>query len=408
MMSVKARQELNLGRSYLASEHRMQNNIDPKVASPQEYLQYLQAIWTTDPYPPIPRSQQLDVLADLNKKYPGLIANNVLKYYAENPPKSSTLQEVVDILFEDLTKSMESNQRREIVDKVAVGELQTRDANALCIKVPAGGYVILFNDGLMMLLHKLAKAVSSRVRIARSPLEARNLRPRTLSFEETPNYVYEIIARYLMNKHPIGPEIPLEHDQYWFSDKLRWFMELFVMGHELGHILEGHLSKAKILRFKIGREEITVLKPSCNQEYDADIRGLLLVMNARGETFDYDRTTSRSLAYAGPDFFFTIMDLIEKIANVKPESHPTAVLRRENLRNFISANEKGLALAKDFEEIIDGMWRIIYRRIKSSSSFVAYSCRLNLSFLGSRSHLRFESSHRQEFESRVLHSTQLS
>jgi hypothetical protein len=340
--------------------------IDPETATPLEYLEYLKSVRATFPYSnSIHSDKTLQKIAiELKKRHTGF-----LKGIKKNQLQAEPMQGVVEDLFEDLKNPLKNRQVRVRLNDIAIGELQTLEANACCIKVPAGGYVILINTGLMILIYKLAKAFASRVefqvveKINRSmsavqPFKSDNV----ASFQKFANYVYLNIATYLVYNAPIGPILPvvsLSKYQLNFNSLLLHFAELFVIAHELGHIFEGHLSEASTLKIKIEENEVTVFKNNWNQEYSADIFGLQLLQEKVSN--ENEQSLNRISAFIGPDFLLTIFDLIEKIGKVKSISHPSANKRRMNLRQHAVAanNEQPLVLAAMLQAEADNVWNLL-------------------------------------------------
>lgn len=279
------------------------------------------------------------------------------------PPEPLTLQEIIDDICRDLIKSQKSKKCGQLLENVAVGELQTLDANSLCVKVPAGGYVVLLNTGLMILLHKSIKAFASRMTIQTQAKNGDHKPEKGPSLEETARYMYEIIATYISYNAPVGPMLPIEslsESQILFSEGLLHFSEMFVLAHEFGHILENHLSQVNVSKMMMKDREIDFFRPDWNQEYDADLRGLKLILETAEDTGK--NSLYRALAYAGPDLSLTIFDLVDRISKTKFSSHPPARLRRKNLRKSVPTKDKGLTLARAFQKLADDMWRIISKR----------------------------------------------
>ena len=334
----------------------MKRKTDPTTATPQQYLQYLKSIWTTHPYP--------DALGDavaieLDKKWPGF-----LKTLKESPPEASTMRGVINGLLKDLAGPLGERNKAIPIEDVAVGELQTLDANACCVEVPAGGYVILINTGLMILVYKLIKSFASMIQFNRAyGRTSIGFFEGYHTLEEIAEYTHQTIGTYLLYNAPVGRMLPvasLSRDQMDVTAALLHFAELFVLAHEFGHIMEGHLSRAKKLKVMLKKEEISVFRPEWNQEHEADVYGLGLIL----EKVQNRKNSSlvRASACAGPDLLLTIFDLIEKIGKINPTSHPPANLRRLNLRKFALAEEKGLMLAKAFEKLSDEIWTTILKK----------------------------------------------
>jgi hypothetical protein len=327
----------------------MKRKIDPMNATPQEYLQHLKAIWTTHPYP-----DHIDdsVINELKKKFPRLLETS-----KKSPMETYNLENTIDDLYMDLAKPLKNRHTKLPAEGVAVGELQTLKVNSCCVAVPAGGYVILVNTGLMILLYQLTKVFASRIRV-KADRETDIIVRDSGELLKTAKFTFQTIASYLLTNPSIGPRIPIvsmRKEQVSFVAGILHFAELFVLAHEFGHIIEGHFSTAKVMKIRTKEEDISLLKSNWNQEYEADLCGLQLVLETVTEKSE--RSLVRASSYMGPDLFFTFLDLIEKIGNIKPTSHPPAKLRRENIRKAMPPMESGLILGIRFQGLSELVWK---------------------------------------------------
>ena len=331
----------------------MKREIDPNHATPEEYLQYLKSIWTTHQYP-----DHLDdtVIIEIKKKFP-----DFLRARSETT-ETNTLETIIDDLCKDLSEPLMKRQTKLPLEGVAVGELQTLDANSCCVRAPAGGYVILVNTGLMILLYQLTKIFASRIRV-KPDRETGIIVRDSKELMETSKYAFQAIATYLMYDAPVGPRIPIitmDEEQVGFVGGILHFAELFVLSHEFGHIIEGHFSTAKTIRMRIKEEDVDLFRTDWNQEYEADLCGLELVLDTVKEKSD--RSLVRASSYMGPDLFFTFLDLIEKIGNIKPTSHPSAKLRRDNLRKAMPPMEAGVILGRRLQGLSELVWKTLSQK----------------------------------------------
>jgi hypothetical protein len=332
----------------------MQRKIEPSNATPQEYLQHLRSIWTTHPHPD--HVEGVDsVILDMEKKFPDLFKK------ALPVSKVDTMQKTLDDLYMDLSKPLEKRSAKLPLEGIAVGELQNLDVNSCCVRVPAGGYVILVNTGIMILLYQLTKIFTSRI-VIEADGQTQIIVSDTAQLLEIAKYTVQTIATYLgHNVRPIRfPITRMQKAQVSFVAGILHFAELFVLAHEFGHIIEDHFSVENLMRIRTKEEDINLFRSNWNQEYEADTCGLELVLGTVGEN---DKKNERSLvrasSYMGPDLVFTFFDMIEKIGDIKPGTHPPAKSRRENLRKRMPPNEPGMLLGKRFEGLADLVWKAL-------------------------------------------------
>ena len=56
-------------------------------------------------------------------------------------------------------------------------------------------------------------------------------------------------------------------------------LELFIVGHEYGHIFAGHLDNAILVKSMFGDDEFSKIIPDWQMEYEADFYGVNLLVN---------------------------------------------------------------------------------------------------------------------------------
>ncbi|MBA4065487.1 MAG: hypothetical protein C0501_17585 [Isosphaera sp.] len=143
-------------------------------------------------------------------------------------------------------------------------------------------------------------------------------------------------------------------------------MELFVVGHEYGHIIAGHVARGKRVAAMVGTVSCEEIVREWDDEFVADMRGLELSVRAM-QNQGYDL----SLSYAGADFCFSCLEVLGNGVSVlltgeegklPPGSHPPPALRREVLREWVRRAVPGehaegpLQLGKAFEEVVRELW----------------------------------------------------
>ena len=160
-----------------------------------------------------------------------------------------------------------------------------------------------------------------------------------------------------------------ESDYVRMMDILRDGMELFVVGHEFGHVQAGHLSEL-ISQFGLNSDELAVSNESHRQEHEADLVGLLLTLQAMASS-GYDA----ALSYVGVELFFISLEFAARsrhivqhgsesgYAETSSETHPSNSERRAFLRESLSLFIKDEAqvrrsqdMAARYGEIADLLW----------------------------------------------------
>lgn len=160
-----------------------------------------------------------------------------------------------------------------------------------------------------------------------------------------------------------------EPDYVQMLEILRDGMELFVVGHEFGHVQAGHLSEL-VAHLGLNSDSLGVGNESHRQEHEADLIGLALTLQAMSSS-GYDA----ALAYVGVELFFISLELAERAhyiirdgtdiayKDASTETHPSSTERREYLREALShfiedhsQVEGARGLAARYGEVANLLW----------------------------------------------------
>jgi hypothetical protein len=254
--------------------------------------------------------------------------------------------DVGDVLSANLLASLPPEHRRQL-ERIAIGVLPTKSVNAWVAAVPSGGEVIGFDFGTMSFLISLNKILLSRTNLF-------GLEP-TLDLTTAANKAIATVRSF-----SAAQEIPrflITPRKMLLAASLSNTQTAFIVGHELGHVLLGHLRR---LSHDAGPPDTWH-----DLEFAADERGAELVMNAAGggPQNTFFGPSDSLLGLAGVDIFFTYMIFMDHIHERSDTlTHPTSQARRERLRarfwNELPENAKALALNAenlfdDFVEICD-------------------------------------------------------
>ncbi len=161
-------------------------------------------------------------------------------------------------------------------EKCALGALGHPSVNARCFRSPEGLYAIVLHFGLMNLLHKHTKLLtaamdpSSVVYCNRKPVDQ-------LSQTDLRDWAAELGGIYRERGQVQGAIVKLTPEATSSAAQMLWLGEAFVMGHELGHMIAGHLEDPSSL---IADAEVPWLwflpeRPLHENEFEADEYGYL-------------------------------------------------------------------------------------------------------------------------------------
>jgi hypothetical protein len=234
----------------------------------------------------------------------------------------------------------------ELSDRPLLGTLPTGQVNAVTYLVPGSrDHVVLFERELFTFALLLSKAVcctfplepsaSGKTTFATGPAPVRR------RIEEHPELIErftEFVLAYALTGRPTlaKPYLPERAHQH-LALVLRTSLELFVLGHEYGHVLARHLSQvSRTAPSRAQLDDVDALEYSWQQEYEADAIGCRLAHSAM-KSLGHDS----ALSFWGADSFFSGMDVMDRATSLllhgdeerqTLSSHPPSELRRERLR----------------------------------------------------------------------------
>lgn len=264
--------------------------------------------------------------------------------------------------------------------------IPTGQVNASAVKLPhAQRSFLLFDSQLFIYCNLFAKAfaqclpVTGRGENISYSTDIDLVRRRLKSKPIVTKRLAEVLFAYATTGYPghAGQYNP-EKDYMPLVQTLRDGMELFVVGHEFGHVYAGHLSEI-LRRFGIVSENLPLESVSHVQEHEADCLGLLLTLKAMSEQ-GYDA----SLSFIGIEMFFVSLELAararhfindgtdETYVDLPSESHPSNSRRREviseTLELFSTAEqvEEMRAIASHYGAIATLLWQSVMRVFHTS------------------------------------------
>lgn len=250
----------------------------------------------------------------------------------------------------------------EFKSKPLFGTIPTGRVNGMALKIPNSSYcAILIEDGLFGFANLMCKAVARVFPFIKTDngmmtfsTDEAAWKSELNSSDVIKDRFFDALFSYLVGGHPHMAEPYLPERNYdSFTSLLRDSMELFILCHEYGHIISGHLDSDGKKSMIAGVEDEEVFL-SWSEEIEADVRGLELFLNVRAND-GYDL----ALSFMGADLFFGCIEAIEKsVAILKngtdetslSATHPPVSFRREALRK---------ALRRSFtEEQLEGVFNL--------------------------------------------------
>lgn len=230
-------------------------------------------------------------------------------------------------------------------DWPVLATLFTGEINAMAIKVPTTTeHVIFFDSGLFPFALLLSKAVLQTVPLKRTDgnyaeftWDEDAICDRIERNHELQYRFYQVLAEYSLSKRPIRTEPYLPEGHYQGPiNQLIESMEMFVLGHEYGHVMAGHLTAPDVTRRHLAEADAELIEYSWPRELEADSTGVRLMMLALHKR----ESLALAFCYWGADFFFTALDIVQRAALLvqygdethRISSHPPPLVRRQAVR----------------------------------------------------------------------------
>lgn len=218
-------------------------------------------------------------------------------------------------LVTDFIKRLGSNYSN--LSEIPVGTLPTWDFNA-SIRAPGGFQIIVLNWGLIQSLTHLTFATIQAVR------------SKSLTLIAETAVTCAIGIRYGANalRWPALPDVPSELKS--FADLQVTSEVLFVLCHEFGHSLLGHLDNPSIVRCSLAEKNPTIIEyysHQQNKEFDADRKAIDLLQQGWG--------MAKDIAYGAVYRLFRLLRLYELMFPYRnaPVSHPPALERWKRIED---------------------------------------------------------------------------
>ena len=233
-----------------------------------------------------------------------------------------------------------------VVDEahLVAGALFTNDLNAEAVRAANGGWLLLINQGLMLFAYKLARVIACQ-------LEPRDDGVPQIAEQLAYAELEEVFSSLALHGVPVGGDVPLSRNQFRTATSLTVAAEHFVLSHELGHHVLGHLDDGGVAHLMLRSTPVAMARMDWHREFAADAFAL-------GSLVPLDTTSDRSItaenrqAFGGIFFLFKILDLYEglmarlaakkKIVAAQPrDTHPPPHDRFEALAQIASSELDG-------------------------------------------------------------------
>lgn len=230
-----------------------------------------------------------------------------------------------------------------------IATLPSGEVNAIAYEVPDSGgqYAIFFDEGLSHFTHVFATAVAFAMPFKKveggvtfSPLGA-DVRRRLAEDPAPAARFLEVMLAYVVGGNPLIAGSPFI-DYRWmaFGELYHDAMNLFVLGHEFGHVIARHSQSPMADHQQISADLPPEVDHAWYQELQADAIGTRLGVGAL-----LARNYGVNICGMGIELFFGSVELIDRTVAIlehgdedharsgMSHTHPPALLRRSHFRN---------------------------------------------------------------------------
>jgi hypothetical protein len=284
-------------------------------------------------------------LLDISKDHEEQLRDSLQGYLNHKLPTKYELPLQYSVLM-DIAGKIEQSCARITVDKTKIpkpiiGSMFTGSLNACTQVVPGGDEeIIIFDIAFMDFIKNLCNVIASFFMITGSdtaglPTDKRDIAKLIESRPEIYGQFRSAIFYYLFfNASFFADMSSLPSTLFCIAREMQESMELFLMGHEYGHIMAGHFDP--LYREKIS----TRYNPDWAMEFEADNIGLGLMLDSRTNPYHEDL----KLSLCAVEIILHCEGLItseknklyKKLRLPKDDSHPPAEMRIALLKQFIS------------------------------------------------------------------------
>lgn len=208
----------------------------PKFASPSEFLEQIRLACEVgavkDEWP----ENEMQRLTREDLERHGVSPSDMADPY----------RKVIDDLVGEISGGFKSQYDVDISDSCAFGALQHPAVNARCFYSGNGLYAIVLHYGLMNLLHKHTKLLTAALDPS-TVVYCNRKSAEQLTSTELQAWALELGDIYRRTGETKGAIVKLKPEPSSAAARMLSLGEAFVLGHEIGHMIAGHLEASSRL-----------------------------------------------------------------------------------------------------------------------------------------------------------------
>ena len=313
--------------------------------------------------------------AEMYKSFEQAIADRPSPYedpidYSIMKGLSLEIESAIDLLGLDLTS------------RPVIGTLPLHDINARTVLIPGSTeHLVLFDRGLFTFALLLAKAIAQAfpIRDGQDDQIIVDLSREAIAghIAQNPNVstrFIQALGGYIMGRPSKAPQYFATPFYNYISEFMISSLELFILGHEYGHVVAGHLTAEAPTAALLpdAADSAEAVEYSWKQEYEADFYGEVLSIVAMNKRFK-DASDAIKFKYAGSELFFGAVDTVDRAISTIAYghdksrrvsfSHPPSSQRRLNIRQSLPEimRSEHVASAVEMGEILEDAMEVLWQ-----------------------------------------------
>lgn len=256
----------------------------------------------------------------------GIAKKDTLEYLRSQYKPNRTPFEHLIRSYEKEIEDMLSSVGFPLPKNVLTGELPINSFNAQACRTKSGGLIVLINSELFLFLYQVSRIYSNSMVIAKSSTPSEVVSNSVFDFPKACKALAECLYAYIVDRD--SGNAPRYPKNSGIRDNIESHLlrgaEFFVVAHEFGHILSGHLGEEKDIKKCILDTDdlvtLNLIEKSWKEEYEADSVGLgllseysLRLKNAHGSEVGKN---FQPFTLGGACLFFCLDDYIISAVNI--------------------------------------------------------------------------------------------
>lgn len=294
----------------------------------------------------------------ISRGYPADLVDEAAEEFSFNPDTPFQLSEdrtIIPLLMEELETGIRGCGQESALlpaERPVLGTLRTGQVNAMTIKVPGTNeFVVALDNQLFIFANLICKIIVPALRTTAGDFDFdyERLERRIVENQEISELFVELVLGFAQQgRVAMRRPYVVDPNQAEVAGYLERSMELFIIGHEYGHVVNGDLNdSSEHVRRAVASHDVETLDYSWRQEFKADQHGLTVsILSIVPSDTEAARRQAGSLVFAsgGGDLFFTAIDIMDRATSLLRTgdetrltigSHPPAAQRRTAHREHL-------------------------------------------------------------------------